>query len=92
LLPNCFQAKEADGDLSHADLELLLSPDDLRAFQRQLASGRLGHLVQPWSPWWLGEEAQVIIQNVAQLMSLVVVQQPWSSWWLCQESGGTSDK
>ena len=47
---------------------------------------------QPWSSWWLGEEAQVVFQIVAQLRSLVVVQQPWSSWWLCQESGGTSDK
>ena len=34
-----------------------LSPEDMRAFQQELASGQLGSLLQPWHPWWLSEAA-----------------------------------
>ncbi|KAF5843907.1 hypothetical protein DUNSADRAFT_29 [Dunaliella salina] len=60
-----LQAEEAGGDLSQADLEQLLSPSDLRAFKRQLAAGRLAHLVQPWVPWWLTKEAQGVQLSAA---------------------------
>ncbi len=34
-----------------------LSPEDMRSFQQDLASGRLASLLQPWQPWWLSGAA-----------------------------------
>ncbi len=40
------------------DVERHLTPAELAAFQRALASGQLSHLLTPWQPWWLTPEAR----------------------------------
>ena len=42
-----------------------LSPEDMRAFQQEMASGQLGSLLQPWHPWWLSGAAARISLTAA---------------------------
>eukprot|EP00899_Mesostigma_viride_P007982 jgi/Mesvir1/17185/Mv07606-RA.1 len=37
-----------------------LSPEDLRRFHAAAATGQLSHLVMPWEPWWLREDARTL--------------------------------
>ena len=50
-----------DVDVQESDL----SPEDMAAFERALASGRLAHLVEPWQPWWRSQEAAQISLSTA---------------------------
>ncbi|BDA48131.1 probable zinc finger HIT domain-containing protein 2 at N-terminal half [Coccomyxa sp. Obi] len=42
-----------------------LSPEDLAAFERAVASGSLARLVVPWQPWWRTQEAAQISLSTA---------------------------
>ncbi len=42
-----------------------LSPEDMAAFERAVASGSLAHLVTPWQPWWRTQEAAEISLSTA---------------------------
>jgi hypothetical protein len=70
----CLQARSLG-----QDEELLvepedLSPEDLVAFERALAAGQLGHLVEVWQPWWLSSEARELSLN-SQGQRMVEVQE-----------------
>ncbi|XP_058085467.1 uncharacterized protein LOC131232941 [Magnolia sinica] len=37
-----------------------LSPEEMKQFQRAVASGELSKLIEPWNPWWLMPSARTI--------------------------------
>ncbi|KAJ0971100.1 hypothetical protein J5N97_019059 [Dioscorea zingiberensis] len=37
-----------------------LSPEEIKQFQRAVASGELSKLIQPWTPWWTAPSARTI--------------------------------
>ncbi|XP_077248514.1 HIT-type Zinc finger family protein isoform X2 [Tasmannia lanceolata] len=37
-----------------------LSPEEMKQFQRAVASGELGKMIEPWNPWWLKPSARTI--------------------------------
>ncbi|KAK1286296.1 hypothetical protein QJS10_CPB20g01674 [Acorus calamus] len=47
-----------------------LSPDEIKLFQRAVASGELSKLIEPWEPWWLNPSAKTLSlsQNGASLI------------------------
>ena len=51
----CLQAAATGGDFDVTDEDL--SPEDLEAFHRELAAGKLSRAIERWEPWWLSQEA-----------------------------------
>ncbi|XP_068650887.1 uncharacterized protein [Aristolochia californica] len=37
-----------------------LSPEEMKHFQRAIASGQLSKMIEPWTPWWLKLSAKAI--------------------------------
>ena len=47
--------KEQTGTIDVAALDM--RPQDWAAFEASVARGELGHLITPWQPWWMTQEA-----------------------------------
>lgn len=58
-----------------------LSADEKKRFQRAVASGELGRLIEPWEPWWLKPSARTISlsQQGSQLVQPLVKHEMSSS-------------
>ncbi|KAK1258389.1 hypothetical protein QJS04_geneDACA007007 [Acorus gramineus] len=56
-----------------------LSPDEIKLFQRAVASGELSKLIEPWEPWWLNPSVKTLSLSQDGVRLIRPIQDPETS-------------